>query len=110
LLAGVVYSAGSTGTAPFSGGVMNFTRLLENWSGHTLTLNGSIVNFFDSVKATAPFQNPGVYYSAPSRNFNFDPNFLDVTKQPPGTPEVRTLIRASWVNARPNTTNYVEGY
>ena len=110
LLAGVVYSAGSNGNAPFSGGVMNFTRLLEDWSSDTLTLNGSIVNLFDSVRATAPFQNPGVYYYAPSRNFNFDPNFLDVTKQPPGTPEVRTLIRGSWVNARPNTTNYVESY
>ena len=110
LLAGVVYSAGSTGESPFSGGVVNYPRLLEAWSGRTLTLNGSLVNMFNSARATAPFQNPGVYYSAPSRSFNFDANFLDVTKQPPGTPELRALIRSSWVAVPPNRTNYVVAF
>lgn len=110
LLAGMVYSAGSTGTSPMSGGVVNFPRLLEAWGGQTLTLNGSLVNLFNSARATAPFQNPGVYYSAPNRNFNFDANYLDVTKQPPGTPELRALIRSSWVAAPPNRTNYVVAF
>lgn len=110
LLAGVVYSAGSTGTSPMSGGVVNFPRLLEAWSGHTLTLNGSLVNLFNSARATAPFQNPGVYYSAPSRNFNFDPNFLDSTRMPPGSPELRVLIRGAWAAAPPNRTNYVASF
>ncbi len=110
LLAGVVYSAGPTGQSPLSGGVVNYPRLLEAWSGRTLTLNGSLVNMFNSARATAPFQNPGVYYSAPSRSFNFDANFLDVTKQPPGTPELRALIRSSWVAVPPNRTNYVVAF
>lgn len=110
ILAGVVYSAGPTGQSPFSGGVQNYPRLLEAWSGRTLTLNGSLVNMFDSARATAPFQMPGVYYNAPNRSFNFDANFLDATKQPPGTPELRALIRSSWVAVPPNRTNYVEAF
>jgi hypothetical protein len=90
--------------------VQNYPRLLEAWSGRTLTLNGSLVNMFDSARATAPFQMPGVYYNAPNRSFNFDTNFLDATKQPPGTPELRALIRSSWVAVPPNRTNYVEAF
>lgn len=110
LLAGVVYSAGSSGTSPMSGGVVNFPRLLEAWSGDTLTLNGSLVNLFNSARATGPFQNPGAYYSAPSRNFNFDPNFLDSTRMPPGSPELRVLIRGAWAAAPPNRTDYVASF
>jgi hypothetical protein len=106
LLAGVVYSAGSTGNAPFSGGVVNFPRLLESWSGHTLTLNTSIVNLYDSVKATAPWQIPTVYYSAPSRNFNFDANFKNKDKLPPGTPTLGLILRSRWTIPPPGTVNY----
>ncbi len=106
LLAGMVYSS-ADGTTIRSGGVVNFPRLLEAWSGHTLTLNGSLVNLYDSARATAPFQWPGAYYSAPNRNFNFDPNFLDSTRLPPGSPELRVLIRGAWASAPPNRTNYV---
>lgn len=109
LLSGMVYSS-ADGSTIRSGGVVNFPRLLEAWTGHTLTLNGSLVNLYNSARATAPFQWPGAYYSAPSRNFNFDPNFLQVVRQPPGTPELRTLIRGSWVNAPPNRTNYVAAF
>jgi hypothetical protein len=82
---------------------------LEAWSGHTFTLNGSLVCLFDSAKATSPFQNPGVYYSAPTRNINFDPNFLDPNKLPPGTPALRTLVRGKWLTPPPNTTTYAGG-
>jgi hypothetical protein len=109
LLSGMVYSS-ADGLTVRSGGVVNFPRLLEHWAGHTLTLNGSLVNLYDSARATAPFQNPGVYYSAPSRNFNFDPNFLDSTKMPPGSPELRVLIRGAWATAPANQTNYVAAF
>lgn len=111
ILTGDVDSAGSTGSSPFSGGVMNLPRLLEDWGNGAikLTINGSIVNMFNSVRATAPWQTPGTYYYAPNRNFNFDNNFLDSTKQPPGTPSLRTLIRSKWLNPMASVTNYA-GY
>ena len=108
ILTGDVDSAGANGDTPFSGGVMNLTRLLEDWGNgaRRLTLNGSIVNLFNSVRATAPWQTPGTYYYAPTRDFNFDNNFLDSTKQPPGTPALRTLIRSKWLNPMANVINY----
>lgn len=95
--------------ATYSGGANNLPRLLEAWSGRTYTLNGSLVCLFNSAIATAPFQNPGVYYSAPTRNINFDPNFLDANRLPPGTPAVRALVRGKWVVPPVNTVTYA-GY
>ena len=108
ILTGVVYSEGSTGNSPFSGGVVNLPRLLEDWGNgsKTLTLNTSIVNLFNSVKATAPFQNPGVYYYAPTRAFNFDPNFRQPSKLPPGTPCLSVLLRSRWANPPLNNVMY----
>lgn len=106
VLVGNVPSAGSGGNSPKSGGAMNLPRLLEDWSSKVLTVNGSLVCMFSSTEATGAFQMPGTYYYAPSRNFNFDPNFFDVAKQPPGTPELRVLIRSKWVTPPVNTVNY----
>jgi hypothetical protein len=94
----------------YSGGVHNLGRFLEDWTGNTFTYNGSMVVLFPSAKATAPFQQPGAYYYPPARNFAFDLNFTDITKQPPGTPEVRAMIRNTWVLVAPNTTNVVVTY
>ena len=88
LLGGIVPSNGSS----YSGGVENFPRFLENWSGDTLAYNGSMVVMFYSKLATAPWGTSDVY-SPPTRQWTFDLNFMDVTKLPPGTPEVRALIR-----------------
>jgi len=108
IVSGNVVSTGSpSGTTGYSGGANNLCRLLEAWSGRTYTLNGSLVCLFNSAMAVQPFQNPGVYYSAPTRNINFDPNFLDSTRLPPGTPAVRALVRGKWVVPPVNTVNYV---
>jgi hypothetical protein len=88
ILTGLVYSTDSSSNH-FSGGVMNVPRLLEDWGNggtFTLTLNTSIVNLFDSARATNWFINAGVYYYAPTRAFSFDNNFTNATKLPPATP------------------------
>lgn len=90
----------------YSGGVNNLPRLLEAWSGRTYTLNGSLVCLYNSAKATNVFQSPGVYYNAPTRNINFDQNLTDSTKLPPGTPQMRVLVRGKWVNPPPGTVSY----
>lgn len=108
ILAGMVYSTGSSGTT-FSGGVMNLTRLLEDWGNGgsvKLTLNTSIVNLFNCVKATAQFKNPGTYYYAPTRDFNFDQNFTKPGGLPPATPRIRRLVRAAYGNPPPNSVTY----
>ena len=100
LLGGIVPSNGKY----YSGGVENFPRFLENWSGTTLTYNGSMVVMFKSKIATAPWGGADVY-NPPARNWAFDINFLDATKLPPGTPEVRAIIRGEWANVRPGAVD-----
>jgi hypothetical protein len=93
---GIVESTNISGTKYYSGGVENFLRLLENWTGDTLTYNGSIVAMFDSRYATNHWQIPGNYYNVPTRAWGFDLNFLQQTKQPPISPQVKTLIPTGW--------------
>ena len=96
-LEGIVPSVTVNGVKHYSGGVENFLRLLENWSGNTLTYNGSIVVMFDSRYATNYWQNPGNYYDVPTRNWGFDANYSQgQNKLPPIFPQVKALIRQDW--------------
>ncbi len=92
LISGTVASNGSA----YSGGVENYIRLLEDWSGRRVTYYGSMINVFESQQSIAPWQNTGVYYQAAARNWYFDVNFLDPNKLPPGTPVLRTIMRGQW--------------
>jgi hypothetical protein len=101
-LAGIV----ETGNGYYSGGVENFPRFLENWSGKTFTYNGSMVVLFRSKFAAEPWRGTGNLiniYNPPNRNWFFDSNFLDPTKLPPLTPSVRAVIRGRWVTLAPAT-------
>jgi hypothetical protein len=98
LLGGIVPSGGGY----YSGGVENFPRFLENWSGRKLAYNGSMVVMYFSRIAIAPWGGSDVY-SPPNRQWTFDLNFMDVTKLPPGTPEIRVFVRAQWAAVRPGS-------
>jgi hypothetical protein len=91
-LEGIIPSNGTN----YSGGVENFLRLLESWSGDTLSYNGSIVVLFQSQYATHPWPGTGTVYNPPTRAWGFDVNFLQQGKLPPMTPQVRATVRASW--------------
>jgi len=107
ILSGIKPSSGNT-TATFSGGVHNLPRLLEDWSSSDLWLNTSIINLFNSTKATGQFVTPGTgsYYVPPTRHFSFDLNFLDYNKVPPGIPSVLVAIRVNWATPPPNNIAY----
>lgn len=105
ILTGIVET--STALSIYSGGAHNLCRFLENWSSDVFTCNGSMVVLFPSQIATKPFQQPGAYYDPPARNYSFDLNYQDAAKQPPGTPQVRAIIRNTWALVKPGTTNIV---
>ncbi len=108
LLTGIVPSTGS-GNNQFSGGVHNLPRLLENWTtSRQVWLNTSIINLFNSKKATGQFITPGTgsYYVAPKRQFSYDLNFLDPNKQPPGMPCAMIPIRFNWATPPPNVVTF----
>jgi hypothetical protein len=114
VITGNVPSTGTDATT-FSGGVQNLMRMLEDWTGDKLILNTSIVVLYASQMATNQFRNPlawsGVvnpYYSPPTRQWGFDPNFNDPAKQPPGVPTALVPIRFNWTAPPPGTvTNNV---
>ena len=95
IFAGNMPTTDTTATG-FSGGVHNFPRLLEDWSTPfaSLYLNTSLCRLWTSQMATNQFRNPAgwtpapvnPYYSPPTRHFNFDLNFLNLSKIPPGVP------------------------
>jgi len=93
IISGNMPSTDTTGIG-FSGGVHNFPRLLENWSGANLWLNTSLCRVWTSQMATNQFRNPfgfnpapvNPYYNPPTRHFSFDLNFLNPAKIPPGIP------------------------
>ena len=89
VLSGIVPSTGSD-SSHFSGGVHNFPRLLENWSGRVLVLNTALISLYNSARATNFFGNPGLYYSPPTRLYAHDSRYEDPEKAPPGMPTVLT--------------------
>ena len=108
ILTGIVASTGNT-SATFSGGVHNLPRLLENWTtSRDVWLNTSLINLYDSTKATGQFVTPGAgsYYTPPTRHFSYDLNFNDPAKQPPGIPCSLVPIRFNWGVPPPSTVTY----
>ena len=59
----------------YSGGVENFPRFLENWSGVRFNYVGSMVILFPSQQAVGTWGKSGVY-NAPTRNWAYDKNFM----------------------------------
>jgi hypothetical protein len=97
-LAGIVETTMVGGVKHYSGGLENFPRFLENWSGKNFTYNGSMVVMFPSRYATSWWVGPSAttYYQAPHRVWAFDKNYLAKEKLPPNTPGVLKLVRGQW--------------
>ena len=77
----------------YSGGVENFPRFLENWSGKTITYYGSMIELYKSKQAIGNWGSANVY-DAPNRAWYFDTNF--VTSSPPGVLVSYSYIRSRW--------------
>lgn len=108
-LAGIVAST----AASDSGGVENFPRFLEDWTGHTFTYNGSMICMYYSAIATGLWKGIGStydIYNPPNRNWAWDQNFQYRDKLPPGTPCLTILVRSNWRSPSAFTTNSLAGF
>jgi hypothetical protein len=94
MISGIVPTVPGGGSNFYSGGLENYFRLLENWSGDTLTYRGSMVMLYDSEVATGRWQPTGNYYNAPTRDWAFDTLFKE--NPPPGTPTLHITQRVGW--------------
>ncbi len=78
----------------YGGGIENYPRFLENWSGKTLKFVGSLVSIHESVLAVGTWS--GRPYSPPIRDWSFDTRFSLPQYLPPGTPVVGNVIHTAF--------------
>ena len=92
------YMTGNTETGSpghnYCGGFENLPRFLEKWTSKTLTWRGAAVDLWYSRQATGAWD--GSYYEPPIRDWAFDPDLLDPSNMPPGTPMVNIVQRMNW--------------
>ena len=76
-------------TTGYNGGLENFPRFQEDWSGDTFTYRGSFVSLGTPLHANGHWTADGDsynMYNPPARNWDYDPQFNDVAMLPPLTP------------------------
>ena len=97
IMSGIVPTTASN----YSGGLWNLARLLEDWGGITLTINGSLACFWESqvVNSACRFPDglcgePNSYYSRPILNLSYDASLTNsaTSAQPPGTPRLNITV------------------
>jgi hypothetical protein len=85
------------GTNDYGGGLENFPRFLENWSGKVFTYRGSLVSMHFSAQTFGSWGGTwGSYYSPPVRDWKFDTRFSDPSNLPPGTPVVGSIVQTAY--------------
>jgi len=89
IVAGNVPTTGSS----YSGGIENFTRFHEGWSGDYFTIYGSLALLFNSNQATRPWN--GASYTPPNRRWYYDTLLQD--SNPPGFSAARVYERGLWL-------------
>jgi hypothetical protein len=93
---GMAFPWPSAGSPPINfgtdGGVHNFLRLLESWSGRTLYYRGSIASLYYSRQGMGVFKDGSNTYDFPTdRDYRFDVDFLNMNLLPPRTPMFRDV-------------------
>jgi hypothetical protein len=68
----------------YNGGLENYPRFHENWSGYTLLYRGSFVSLNDSRHVAGLWGAQS--YSPPNRDWNYDVSFNNASNLPPLTP------------------------
>jgi len=96
-IAGNVPTPNGGGT--YSGGLENYPRLAENWSGTTLTIKGSFVELWPSQIATAAWLYGSPVYNAPTRAWSYDTRFNTSANLPPFTPFAVEIQTVAWWQA-----------
>ncbi len=86
-------SPDSGSTQQYSGGVHNLPRFLENWSGLTVAIRGSLVSMYNSRVASTAWGAD--YYTPPTRSWGFDQLFAN-GNFPPICPQVISYRRAGF--------------
>ncbi len=102
-LSGTDTTGGADGTAgqngAYNGGLENYPRFHENWSGKTLTYQGSFVSLGEPQHATGSWHYGAPVYTAPNRNWSFDTRYYDPSNLPPLAPRFVYLKQERFVRS-----------
>ena len=82
-------TGGNNGTnqnSGYNGGLENFPRFHEDWTGNTLTYRGSFVSLNTPRHVSSTWGGTGGYYNPPTRDWNYDTSFNNAANLPPITP------------------------
>ena len=97
------YARAGCASPAYGGGLENFPRFLENWSGVVFRYTGSLVSLYTNRFSTGLWGNTNNvgyaaqgYYTPPTRNWSFDVNFRFPDRLPPGTPSVGTVLQTAY--------------
>jgi len=90
------YVAGvdTTSVGNYNGGLENYMRYHEHWTGQTCYYRGSFVSLGNAQRSNGQWCGTGTtcnIYEAPLRNFDFDTDFQQVQNLPPLTPQVTSV-------------------
>lgn len=86
----------NTTTGHYNGGLENYPRLHENWSGKNLNIKGSFVSLWNSSIATGDWIYGNPQYTAPNRNWQYNTAFNNPANLPPFTPMAVEMKRIAW--------------
>ncbi|HKJ82986.1 MAG TPA: hypothetical protein VJ961_03075 [Mariprofundaceae bacterium] len=70
----------------YNGGLENYPRFLEQWSGKTLTYRGSFVSLGKPRHVNGAWVYGNPQYTAPVRDFGYDTSFNNAANLPPLSP------------------------
>ena len=76
----------STIGSDYAGGLENYPRLHENWSGNTLHYQGSFVSLNEPQHADGEWEYGSPVYEAPDRDWKYDTRFNNAGYLPPLAP------------------------
>jgi hypothetical protein len=85
----------NTVTGHYNGGLENYPRFHEGWSGRTLYIRGSFIELWNSSIAQGQWLYGSPQYTAPTRNWDYDTDF-NVNNMPPFTPWAVEAQRSGW--------------
>jgi hypothetical protein len=96
LLAGTDTTAGVEGLAgqdsgEYNGGLENYPRFHEDWSGKTFTYRGSLVSLDRPLHVAGPWGDQS--YSPPHRDWDYDTSFNDASGLPPLSPRFIHVVQ-----------------
>jgi len=94
IYAAYVAGVDTTSLNNYNGGLENYMRYHESWSGQTCFYRGSFVSLGNTQRNNGQWCGTGGtcnIYDAPARNFDFDTDFQQVQNLPPLTPTVTSV-------------------